>query len=72
MPTTPPRRLRSTPSKALGWVLFALGAAVALLNLGADLGLPDPLPGGHSPLWLGAGLIGGGWGLWLAGVMDAR
>jgi len=55
--------------RAVGWTLIAIGVAIAVLN---DLAYVDiePLPGGHSELYLFLGLLVAGFGSWWTGLFD--
>ena len=70
---TPPGvviRIRPTSHKVTGWVLVALGVALALINDAAWLGV-NLMPGGHNELYLFLALGIAAFGGWWLGVFDA-
>lgn len=68
-PRRPTFRIRPTGHKVAGWSLVAAGIAVAVLNDVAFFG-PEPLPGGHSELYLVLGVAIAAYGTWWLGLFD--
>lgn len=62
-------RIRPTGHKVAGWSLVAVGVVVAVLNDVAFFG-PEPLPGGHSELYLVLGVAIAAYGTWWLGLFD--
>lgn len=52
-----PVRTIPRPTPLTGWAIIMLGSAIMVLNL-VKLGELHLLPGGHTPLWLAAGVAG--------------
>lgn len=72
-PSHIPRRRRRPPwHKPLGVVVVAVCLAVIVVNDLVLLGVPTPLPGGHSEGYLFAAMGAGSMGAWLTGVLDTR
>lgn len=68
-PRRPTFRIRPVSHKVAGWALVAAGIAVAVLNDVAFFG-PEPLPGGHSELYLVLGVAIAAFGTWWLGLFD--
>ena len=69
---TPPSggvRIRPTWHKVVGAVFVFLGIVLIALNYGEDENI-GVLPGGHSPLYMMAGLIIAASSLWWFGAFD--
>lgn len=63
---------RPLPRRIAGWLLFWLSAAVIVVNWIEEFSSLEMLPFGHSVFYLGGGILTAAFGLWLAGVMDAK
>lgn len=71
MPTRKPLRRRRPPwQRPLGWVVAVLGVLVIVVNDLVLVGLETPMPGGHSELYLFAGVAVMAAGGWLTGLFD--
>lgn len=69
-PRKPSRRRRASWHKPLGLAVVVLGVLIVLVNDLALVGADTPLPGGHSELYLFAGVLIGGLGAWFTGLFD--
>ena len=68
-PRRPTFRIRPAGHRVAGWSMVAAGIAVAVLNDVAFFG-PEPLPGGHSELYLVLGVAIAAYGTWWLGLFD--
>lgn len=51
-------RIFPRPARLMGWAIVMLGGVVVVVNLVMEFSDLRLLPGGHSPLWLVAGVAG--------------
>lgn len=71
MPTAKPsRRRRPAWHRPSGLLVVAVGLLVIVVNDLTLVGLRTPMPGGHSELYLFAGVAVMAAGAWLTGLFD--
>ena len=66
----PSRRRRPAWNRPLGLVVVAMGVLMIVVNDLTLIGLRTPMPGGHSELYLFAGVAVMAAGAWLTGLFD--
>jgi len=66
----PARRRRPLWHKPLGLAIVALAVVLIVVNDLVLVGLPSPLPGGHSELYFMSGIAVAATGAWLTGLFD--